>query len=91
MSRGYSRQIDEGVTDRSSFSLQKQDALILGALQHFQRHFDQVPDLSCEERRMLESGSADYVSVFLCKLLLAPGTLPGKEGMKTSSLVMGIS
>lgn len=39
---------------------------------------------------MLESGLADYVSGFLCLLLLAPGTLPGKAGMKTSLLVMGI-
>lgn len=40
---------------------------------------------------MLESGSADYASAFLCLLLLASGPLPGKEGMKTSSPVMGIS
>jgi len=37
------------------------------------------------------AGSTDYVSAFLCLLLLAPGTLPGKEGVKTSSLVIGIS
>lgn len=40
---------------------------------------------------MLETSLADYVSVFLCLLLLALGALPRKTDMKTSSLVMGIS
>lgn len=78
-------------SNRSSFSLKNQAALILEGRQHCQRCFDLVSDLSCEEQRMLESGLADYVSGFLCLLLLAPGTLPGKVGMKTSLLVMGIS
>lgn len=46
--------------------------------------------MSCDDRRMLELGLVDYALAFINLLLLVVGTLPGKERVKTSSLLTGI-